>query len=272
MIYYWCQGFWQKGGYSMYSVNNFFNNDDIKVIDKLGPFRVIEYQRDLSVMPSNAMLAYFCNEMNVRKRQVVCELNMANITLQAGAMQWTVGNVSATTGIKGVGDFLGKSLRGSVTGESAIKPEYTGDGLLVLEPTYKHILLIDTADWGGSIVLDDGLFLACESKLKHKAVARSNFSSAVAGNEGLFNLGIQGNGFLCLESMCPKEELIEITLHNDVLKVDGNNAIAWSGSLNFTVERSGKSLIGSAASGEGLVNVYRGTGKVLLAPVVKGIV
>ena len=33
----------------------------------------------------------------------------------------------------------------------------------------------------------------------------------------------------------------------------------------------GKSLIGSAASGEGLVNVYRGTGKVLLAPVTRGI-
>ena len=67
------------------------------------------------------------------------------------------------------------------------------------------------------------------------------------------------------------EELVEITLNNDVLKVDGNMAIAWSGSLDFTVERSGKSLIGSAASGEGLVNVYRGTGKVLLAPVTKGI-
>ena len=45
----------------------------------------------------------------------------------------------------------------------------------------------------------------------------------------------------------------------------------WSGSLDFTVERSGKSLIGSAASGEGLVNVYRGTGKVLLTPVQKTI-
>ena len=66
--------------------------------------------------------------------------------------------------------------------------------------------------------------------------------------------------------------MIEITLENDVLKVDGNMAIAWSGSLNFTVERSGKTLVGSAASGEGLVNVYRGTGKVLLAPVMKGIV
>ena len=256
----------------MYSVKNFFDNDDVKVINEMGPFKVVEYQRDLSVMPSSAALAYYCNEMNVRKRQVVCQVGPANITLQAGAMQLTVGGVNATTGVKGVGDLFSKALRGSVTGESAIKPEYTGNGLLVLEPTYKHILLIDVADWGGSIVLDDGLFLACESRLKHKAVMRSNFSSAVAGNEGLFNLGIQGNGILCLESECPREELVEIVLENDVLKVDGNMAIAWSGSLDFTVERSGKSLIGSAASGEGLVNVYRGTGKVLLAPVAKGIV
>ena len=251
----------------MYTINNFTNNDDIRILDSLGPFTVVEYLRDLSVLPMNAQVAYYCSQMNVRKRQVICDLSKANITLQAGAMQWMVGNVNATTGLKGVGDLFGKALRGSVTGESAIKPEYTGDGTLVLEPTYKHILLLDTANWNDYVVLDDGLFLACDSKLNHKAVMRSNLSSAVAGNEGLFNLGITGKGILCLESPCPKEELIEITLVNDVLKIDGNMAIAWSGSLSFTVERSGKTLIGSAASGEGLVNVYRGTGKVLLAPV-----
>ena len=251
----------------MYQIRNFFDNDDVKVIDSLGAFSVIEYQKDLSVMPETAMQAYFASQMNVRKRQVVCDIAKSNVTVQAGAMQWMVGDVRATTGLKGVGDLFGKAMRGSVTGESAIKPEYTGNGTLVLEPTYKHILLVDLKDWNGSIVLDDGLLLACESTLKHKAVMRSNVSSAVLGNEGLFNLGIQGQGIVCLESPCPREELVEIWLDNDVLKVDGNFAIAWSGSLDFTVERSGKTLLGSAASGEGLVNVYRGTGKVLLAPV-----
>lgn len=251
----------------MYQINNFTNNDDIKMLDSLGAFSVIEYQRDLSVMPSEAITAYYASKMNVKRRQVVCDLSKANVTIQAGSMHWMAGEVKATTGIKGVGDFLGKAVRGSVTGESTIKPEYTGSGTLVLEPTYKHILLLDVADWNGSVVLDDGLFLGCESTLKHKAVMRSNLSSAALGKEGLFNLGIQGNGILCLESHCPKEELIEVVLQNDVLKVDGNFAICWSGSLEFTVERSGKSLIGSAASGEGLVNVYRGTGKVLLAPI-----
>ena len=255
----------------MYQIRNFTDNDDIRVLDQQGAFTVIEYQRDLSVSPGNAQAAYFCNEMNVRKRQVVCDVARSPITVQAGAMQWTVGNVNATTGLKGVGDFLGKAMRGKVTGESAIKPEYTGTGTLVLEPTYKHIILLNAAEWNGSIVLDDGLFLACEAGLKHKAVMRSNLSSAVAGGEGLFNLGITGSGVVCLESDCPKEELIEIVLEDDVLKVDGNMAIAWSGTLDFTVERSGKTLLGSAASGEGLVNVYRGTGKVLLAPVRSGL-
>lgn len=251
----------------MFQVSNFTNNDDIRIVDQTGPFTVIEYLRDLSVMPSDAATAYFCNAMNVRKRQVICDLKKAHITVQAGAMQWTVGNVNATTGLKGVGDFFGKAVRGKVTGESAIKPEYKGDGIMVLEPTYKHLILLNLEDWNGSVVLDDGLFLACDSSIRHKAVMRANLSSTVAGNEGLFNLGLVGNGAVCLESVCPKEELVEITLQDDVLKIDGNMAIAWSGSLDFTVERSGKSLIGSAASGEGLVNVYRGTGKVLLAPV-----
>ena len=253
----------------MYKVKNFLDNNDIKILDTKGPFTVVEYLRDLSVTPMTAQTSYFSNLMNVRKRQVICNLAVSPVTVQAGAMQWMIGNVNATTGLKGVGDLFSKAVRGKVTGESAIKPEYTGDGQIVLEPTYRHIILINLEEWNNSIVLDDGLFLACESKLQQKAVMRSNISSAVAGNEGLFNLGVQGQGILCIESPCPQEELIEIELENDTVKIDGNMAIAWSGSLEFTVERSGKSLIGSAASGEGLVNVYRGTGKVLLAPVDK---
>ena len=254
----------------MYQVKNFMDNDDVKTLDQKGPFSVIEYQRDLSVTPGSAINAYYCAQMNVRKRQLVCDMSRSSgVTVQAGAMQWMLGDVNATTGVKGVGDLLSKAVRGKASGESAIKPEYTGSGILVLEPTYKHLILLDASDWNGAVVLDDGLFLACDSSLQHKAVMRSNVSSALAGGEGLFNLSLNGRGIFCIESDCPMEELIEITLQDDVLKIDGNYAIAWSASLNFTVERSGKSLIGSAASGEGLVNVYRGTGKVLMMPTAK---
>lgn len=250
----------------MFNIINFIDNDDIQILDQKGAFTALEYIRDLSVDPMHAQQAYYCAKMNIRRRQLMCDLSISPITIQSGAMQWMLGNVNATTGIKGAGDFLNKAIRGKVTGENAIKPEYKGDGILVLEPTFKHIILLDLADWGNGIVLEDGLFLACDGHLKHRAVMRSNFSSAVAGGEGLFNLGISGNGIVALESPCPKEELITIELKNDVLKVDGNFAVAWSDSLDFTVERSGKTLMGSAVSQEGLVNVYRGTGRVLLAP------
>ena len=249
----------------MFQLNNFLNNQNMKVIDQKGPFRVFEHEKDLSVNPANAVAAYFASEMNVRKRQVFVELNGNGCITQAGAMQWMLGNVNMGSGVKGVGNLLGKMASAAVTKETAIKPVYTGIGVMMLEPTYRHILLMDVSEWG-TVVLDDGLFLACEDTLQQKTVARSNLSSAVLGGEGLFNLTLSGKGIAVLESPVPVEELIVFNLENDVVKIDGNMAIAWSGSLNFTVEKSGKSLLGSAASGEGLVNVYRGTGKILMAP------
>ena len=67
----------------MYQIKNLLENDDIRVLTELGPFTVIEYLRDLSVSPANAATAYFASEMNVRRRQVICDLKKANITLQA---------------------------------------------------------------------------------------------------------------------------------------------------------------------------------------------
>lgn len=249
----------------MFQLNNFYDNNNMVCISQLGQYKVFEHQKDLSVSPYTAETAYFAAEMNVKKRQVLVELNNTGCTIQAGAMQWMLGNINMTSGVKGVGNFIGKMIGGAVTGESGVKPEYSGQGLLMLEPTYKHIIMVDVSQWG-QIVLDDGLFLACDSTIQQKVVARSNLSSAVLGREGLFNLSLMGQGIAVLESPVPQQELIQFNLNNDVVKIDGNQAIAWSGSLDFTVEKSGKSLLGSAVSGEGFVNVYRGTGTILMAP------
>ncbi len=140
----------------------------------------------------------------------------------------------------------------------------------MLEPTYRYIILENVANWGTGMVLDDGMFLACDASLQESVVARTNISSALLGREGLFNLSLSGQGIAVLESPVPREELLEIVLQDDVVKIDGNMAVAWSNTLQFTVEKSSKSLLGSAVSGEGFVNVYRGTGKILLAPTLPG--
>ncbi|WP_462259423.1 hypothetical protein [Vagococcus teuberi] len=89
----------------MFKVSNFWGNHDVIVKNELGTFKVIEYVKELSLTPQEAQIAYFSSKMNVRKRQVICDVEQTDITLQAGAMQWTVGDVSATTSVKGVGDF-----------------------------------------------------------------------------------------------------------------------------------------------------------------------
>lgn len=249
----------------MVTCKNLYDNGNMLKIAERGCVKVFEHQKDLSVNASSAIAAYYAAKMNVRKRQVLIELNGNSYTLQAGAMQWISGAVSMTSGIKGVGDLLGKALASKVTKESAVKPVYKGNGLIMLEPTFKHILLEDISEWG-SMVLEDGLFLACDSSIKQNIVARTTLSSAVAGKEGFFNLCLTGNGIAILESPVPRDELIEFELKDDEVKIDGSMAIAWSNSLKFTVERSSKSLIGSAVSGEGLVNVYRGSGRILMAP------
>ena len=59
----------------MYKINNLLENDDIRVADSKAGMKVIEYLSDLSVMPSTAITAYYCSRMNVRKRQLLIELN-----------------------------------------------------------------------------------------------------------------------------------------------------------------------------------------------------
>ena len=153
----------------MFTIHNFTDNDDIRIVEEKGPFQVLEYKRDLSVRREEAMEAYFASQMNVRKRQVYCDLSKGDVTIQPGAMQWMLGDVKATTGIKGAKDFFGKAVKGGLSGESAIKPEYTGTGRLCLEPTDVYILLEDLTDWNGAIILKDGLFMACDGKLEQKS-------------------------------------------------------------------------------------------------------
>ena len=244
-------------------------NNNRKIISTINNFHVLEYVQDASVSPMNAIDEYFMSKMNVRRRQVVIDISRDHsAVIQAGAMQWMGGNVQATSGVKGLGDLFGKAIKGAVTKETAVKPEYVGEGFLVLEPTYKYIILQDVSKWGSvGMTIEDGMFLACDANVKRNIVARKTLSSAILGGEGLFNMSLQGNGAVALESNVPEDELIEIELENDELKIDGNLAVCWSSNLDFTVERTTKTLVGSAVSGEGLVNVYRGSGRVLMSPV-----
>ena len=71
----------------MVSIKNLFENDDVRTIEKRDNISVIEFQRDVSVNKITAMNEYFAAKMNVRRRQVLIELNNSEFITSAGAMQ-----------------------------------------------------------------------------------------------------------------------------------------------------------------------------------------
>lgn len=249
-----------------FQMRNFLNeNSNIEIIEQHDPFIVIRYKRDLSVYPNDAAQKYFLAEMQGCQKQVLCKVDQTGIVLASKAMQYMLGDVTMKSNVRGVGDLIMKSLKSSVTKDSAVKPIYTGSGIVSTEPTYKHLLIMDVGEWDG-MVCDDGMFVACQGNIQYSIVARTNISSAVLGQEGFFNTCLTGRGYAVIQSPVAREELLEIDLQNDVMKIDGNMAVAWSRSLNFSVEKAATTLTGSALSGEGFVNVYRGTGKILMRP------
>ena len=242
-------------------------NADRKITKQMGCFSILEYLKDLSVSPYTAASAYFMEKMGVRRKQVICSLKDSQIMMQAGALQWMTGNITMDADVKGAGDLIGKMVKSVATKETAVKPIYKGTGIIALEPTYKYLIPINVGEWEGGITLEDGMYLVSEGSVQLNVVSRKNISSSLLGHEGIFSVSLSGQGCAVLESNVPMEELIEVSITNGELKIDGRQAVCWSTGLDFTVEQSSKSAIGSVLSNEGFLNVYRGTGKVLMSPV-----
>ena len=183
----------------MVKTNLLEETDSRKIVEKRGRFTVVEYLRDISVSPKMAQEAYFASEMNVRKRQLIADIDpKTGVYAQAGEMQMMIGDVEAATNVKGAGDFLKKLVKSSVTSETIIKPRYTGKGSLVLEPTFYHILLVDLDEWEGDVVIEDGMFLACEDTVDIEVTSRKNVSSLILGGEGIWNTMLAGYGIVAL--------------------------------------------------------------------------
>lgn len=246
--------------------------ENIRIIDTAEnekmKVEVLEYQTLLGLTSiTAAQELYFMSQQNIRARQIALHLRNDSVTIQPGAMSYFQGNLEMVSGVT-AGNLIGRVFSGAVTGEAVAQPEYKGTGMLVLEPSFKHFFIVDLEP-GQEAIVDKGMFYCAQGSVKVKPILQKNISSALLGGEGLFQISLTGPGIIVMESAVPLSEIDIIELENDTLKVDGNFAVLRFGNISFTVERSAKTLLGSAVSGEGLVNVFRGTGTVWLAPTLK---
>ncbi|MEW5822142.1 MAG: AIM24 family protein [Cyanobacteriota bacterium] len=187
------------------------------------------------------------------------KINLSNETVrtEAGAMYYYHGNIQMDAQMQKAGGLL-KSF---VSGEKLVRPTYAGTGVLYLEPSYGEFTILEVS--GNEWILDQGAFYASEMSVNVDAFRNKAISGMVSG-EGMWQTKVSGSGKVVITSQGPLET---IELNNSKLVVDGKFAVARTGNLEFKVEKATKGLFGSMISGEGLVNTYSGTGKVLVAPV-----
>lgn len=195
------------------------------------------------------------NKNNVNYVEI--ELNNEAVTLESGVMHYMRGAIEVESKVPSMGGIL----KAGLTGENIVKPKYRGTGKIQLEPSFNNFFTLNLNN--ETYVLDQGAFVACDEAVE-VSVKKNSLMTGLRSGEGLFQTSVTGTGTVLVESPGPVEIL---DLQDDCLKVDGSFAVARSDSLEYKVEKVTKSIMGSATSGEGFVNVFRGTGRVYLAPV-----
>ena len=214
--------------------------------------------------PTTAQNIYYANQTGLKLKQVRIMLNQGEAVAEAGTLHYMHGQLELDNPIGGVGG-LGKAMfKKMLTNETAFMPRYKGIGEIYLEPSFGDFLIYQLNN--ETVVADKGLFYCGEGSLATGVAAQRNVSSAVFGGEGFFQTQIKGSGIGVFEMPVPMDEVRCIHLNNETLKVDGNFALMRSGQIDFSVERSAKGILGSFGSGEGLLQTFRGTGRVWLAP------
>jgi len=227
-------------------------------------FQVLEYDKlEGAVDVQTAFGIKIMNQTGIKLKQVRIILEDSAVKLEAGALSYMKGDISIknkTGGVLGLGK---KFINNKLTGEEMFKPTYEGTGEIFLEPSFGNFALIELED--EEIIVDDGLFYACEEEVEVGSAMQKSISSMVFGNEGLFQTKISGSGIVVLELPVPESEVFKCKISNDTIKVDGNMVVLRTSNVKFTVEKS-SSIIGSSTNKEGLLNVYTGTGEVWLLP------
>jgi len=184
------------------------------------------------------------------------KLDNSALRYESGGMYYMQGNLELEAELPSTGGFI-KSM---VTREHAIKPVIRGSGIVWLEPAFGEftILELNGEEW----ILDKGAYFASEMNIEIGSFTNKSLSGLFSG-EGFFQTKVSGFGKVVIYSNGPLET---IELNNGKLVVDGSFAVARQASVQLSVAKASKGIFGSLISGEGIVNTFTGTGKVLVAP------
>ena len=187
------------------------------------------------------------------------------IRLERGAMVYHNGEVNLegkmnSNGGSGLGGALKALGRSMVSGEGFFITTATGltdNAVIGIAPgtpgTIKEIE-VGATQWR----INDGAFLACESSVGYDLKMQSVGKAIFGGTGGLFVMETSGQGKMLINAY---GDILEFDLAGDEpFIVDNTHVVAWTASLNYDIRVASGTF--GFKTGEGLVNEFKGQGKV----------
>lgn len=184
-------------------------------------------------------------------------LNNESVRTEAGVARYWLGNVEMKNQMPTVAGML----KSAMTGNKIFRPVYAGTGKLMLAPRFHEFVAIQLNK--ERFVIERGAYWASDMGVDVD-VHMNSMSAGMFSGDGFIQTAVQGTGTVIACSPGPLEV---VDLRNNRLVLDGAFCVARSASLSFTVRQSSRSLFSTVSSGQGLVQVVEGTGRVYLSPV-----
>ena len=217
---------------------------------------------------SSAESLFYAKQAGIRLKMVRISINQSAAILESGAFYFLKGNIVMQSKAGGQGGLMGlaKGIASKAfANETVFRPHYHGTGEIYLEPSFGHFLVYNLAP-RQALIVDKGMFYCSEGTVAVSVAMQTTISAGAFGGEGLFQTRVVGPGICVFTSPVPPDEIIAYDLRNERLQVDGNFALMRTEGVQFSVQRSARSILGTATSGEGLLQTFEGTGRVWIAP------
>jgi uncharacterized protein (TIGR00266 family) len=195
------------------------------------------------------------------------------VVAEAGAMNWMEDDISFEAkmgdGSQASQGFFGKLVeagRRALSGESVFMTHFTNQGsvprkVAFAAPYPGKIVAADLAELGGSLICQRQAFLCAAKGTQISVTFTKRLSAGFFGGEGFILQELRGDGLAFLHA---GGAVVRKTLQNETLRIDTGCIAAFSGDIDYSVERAG-GLKSMFFGGEGLfLATLRGTGTVYL--------
>lgn len=160
----------------------------------------------------------------------------------------------------GLFSAIGKAFFGGESFFTSVATAKSSGRIGVAPKGFGNIKILNVSS-GHQWYINDGAFLACNTSVDYISTRQKRILNSILGNTGgFFILKSKGEGELLVNGF---GDLIEIELDGNVpFQIDNGHVVCWQETLDYTLEIA-SGLFGFR-SGEGLLNTFRGKGKVII--------